>query len=138
MPPRLPKRRTRTRTYRRRKHCSSCLKLWPLLVKNDNLDGDIKDWLAGRIDFGTLSEIVERSVDQPWAYHSMPVEAVAVGRPIVEANLRSLVATAAREQPLEKRLPLIAIAEEATHHPQARDHANGRSLPPTSQPERLA
>lgn len=89
--------------------------LWPLLVKNDNLDGDIQDWLAGRIDLRTLSELAERSVDQPWAYHSMPVEAVAVGRPVEEANLRSLLAAAARERSLERRLPLLALAEDATH-----------------------
>jgi hypothetical protein len=91
------------------------LKQWQMLVKNADLEGDIQDWLAGKIDLRTLGELVERSVDQPWANHSVPIEAVAVGRPIAEANLRSLLAAADRERPLEKRFPLLLLAQEETH-----------------------
>jgi hypothetical protein len=89
-----------------------CLSLWPKLVKNTSLEGDIQDCLAGRIDFRTLYELAERSVDQPWAYHSMSIEPVAVGRPIAAANLRSLVAAADGQHEIEKLVPLLMLAEE--------------------------
>lgn len=89
--------------------------MWKLLTDYDTLDAAIADWQAGRLELSNLAELVERSIDQPWAYHSMGVEPVSVFRPTVEQNLKTLVASAVREQDLNRRVVLLGLASKSAH-----------------------
>lgn len=91
------------------------LDVWKLLTDYDTLDAAIADWQAGRLELSKLAELFERSIDQPWAYHSMGVEPVSVFRPTTERNLKTLIATAAREPDLNRRVALLDLASEAAH-----------------------
>ena len=84
------------------------LRVCHLLVRNESLDGDIQDWLAGRIDLETLYELSARSVD-------LPLIIPDADRSIAEANLQSAVAAADREHAIEKRLALVLLAEGAAN-----------------------
>lgn len=89
------------------------LEVWQLLTRYDTIAPAIDDWVAGRIEFDKLVDLVERSVDMAWAYHSMPIEPVFVHRPIMEANLRDLIGAAHSHSQLEIRWPLLNLAESA-------------------------
>lgn len=87
--------------------------VWKLLTDYDTLDAGIADWQAGRLEPSRLRELLERSIDQPWAYHSMGIESVSVFRPVMEQNLKTLIAAAAREPDLNKRVALLDLAASA-------------------------
>ncbi len=89
------------------------LQSWDLLTKYGALEDAIQEWLAGRVGLDVVAAVLGLSIDQPWAYHSMPVEATAVHRPVMEANLCALVAAAERERALDKRISLLNLANSA-------------------------
>lgn len=88
--------------------------MWKLLTDYDTLEAAIADCQAGRLKLDELAELLNRSIDQPWAYHSMGLEPVSVFRPTMEQNLKALVAAAAREQDLTKRMALLELGLNAT------------------------
>ena len=90
------------------------LEMWRLLTQYGSMEPAIQDWLADRIDIDKLATLLDRSIDQPWAYHSMPIEPTAVHRAVVEVNLRSLVSAAHREHEIEKRMKLLELASHGS------------------------
>lgn len=88
--------------------------MWKLLTDYDTLEAAIADWQGGRLKLEELAELLNGSIDQPWAYHSMGLEPVSVFRPTMEQNLKALVARAAREQDLTKRMALLELSLNAT------------------------
>lgn len=89
--------------------------MWKLLTDYDTLESAVNDWLAGRLELTKLDELLVRSIDQPWAYHSMGIEPASVFRPTMEQNLKTLVAAAARENDPKNRLALLAMGSSAAN-----------------------
>jgi hypothetical protein len=89
------------------------LDMWKLLTNYDKLDAAITAWQAGQIDLRYLNYLLQVSIDQPWAYHSMGIESTSVFRPTMEQNLRALVAAAAKEPNLPRRIELLQLGKEA-------------------------
>lgn len=87
--------------------------MWRLLTRYGNIDSATDAWIAGQCSSDDLSELIQRSVDQPWAYHSRPVEPVEVHIPVMEDNLIGLVGAALRQDDLNRRLALLQFANEA-------------------------
>lgn len=88
--------------------------MWKLLTEYDSLEPAVNRWRKGELDLQTLHTLLERSIDRPWAYHSMPLEPASAFRPTMEQNLRTLVAAAVEERDLEKRLQLLQMGGEAS------------------------
>lgn len=112
--------------------------MWKLLTDYDTLEPAINDWLTGKLPLGQLSELLTRSTDAPWAYHSMGIEPASVFRPTQEQNLRALVAAASREQDADKREALLSLGSEAASNlVSIIDHINpnDRLPPPRSDAE---
>lgn len=87
--------------------------MWKLLSDYDTMELAVEDWIAGRMPLNQLGELLERSVDQPWAYHSMAIEPISVSRPTMERNLKTLIAAAAREQDVVRRITLLSLGSSA-------------------------
>ncbi len=87
--------------------------MWGMLTRYANIDAATEAWIAGQCSADDLTELIQRSVDQPWAYHSRPVEPVEVHIPVMEDNLIGLVRAAQRQDDLNRRLALLQFANEA-------------------------
>jgi hypothetical protein len=90
-------------------HRAFFTQLWATLGEYDSLAPAVQDWRDGRISAEKLAALLERSIDQPWAYHSVAIEPIFMHGPVVEANLKTLVAAARQEEQLEKRMILLTM-----------------------------
>ncbi len=87
--------------------------MWESLVKYGSMDAGIAAWRQGQLDIKELTDLLYRSVDLPWAYHSKQIEPTSVHRPVMEANLKTLLLAAHKEKDLNRRLKLLAVARTA-------------------------
>jgi hypothetical protein len=112
---------------------------WRLLASYDTMAAVIDDWSAGRVGDDVWGALVASSVNQPWAKHGNSVEPSSVHRAVAEANLRDLVAAAARETRLERRIKLTAAASYTANVVRDETHRSDRwergPLPRVDAPE---
>lgn len=86
-----------------------------LLVEEGSVQRSLDDFIQGKETLEQSEELVFRSIDLPWDYHSLGIEPASMNVPIAWENLKVILQTAVRQSRGAVRTQLTKLAQGAQH-----------------------
>lgn len=100
-----------------------------LLVEDGSLQHLLDDFLQGKESLDQVGELMIRSIDMPWDYHSLGIEPPSMNVPIAWELFQTILQTAAKQPRGAQRNQLVQLAKYAqSNYLSVRGHADSTHL----------